>query len=145
MPEARDLGAVPMAALEAYARAGGELVVFSESPIAADLARHEEETMLLDFWREYRDADRDRISAAMERFDASRIESSDPTVDVVRWTLGDRQVLHLLDYGYDPETDTIRPATDVRLSVPWSSGEAAGRLLALGGESELATPWTTAG
>ena len=31
-------------------------------------------TMLLDFWREYRDADRDRISAAMERFDASRIE-----------------------------------------------------------------------
>jgi hypothetical protein len=139
VPEARDLGVAPTAALEAYARGGGELVVFSESAIDADLARHEDETMLLDFWRGYRDADRERISAAVERFGASRIESSDPTVNVVRWALGDRQVLHLLDYGYDPETDTITPATDVRLSVPWSGGEVAGRLLALGGETQLAT------
>ncbi|MFB3739330.1 MAG: hypothetical protein ACE14W_10260 [Candidatus Velamenicoccus archaeovorus] len=139
VPEARDLGAVPASALEAYARGGGELVVFSESPIPAELARHEDEGMLLDFWREYRDADRDRIAAAVARFAASRIESSDPTVGVVRWAWGDRQVLHLLDYGYDPATDTIRPATDVRLSVPWSGGGATGRLLALGGESDLAT------
>ncbi len=139
VPEARDLGAAPAAALEAYARGGGELVLFSESPIEADLARHEDGEMLLDFWRGYRDADRDRIAAAMERFAASRVESSDPTVNAVRWAWGDRQIVHLLDYGYDPETDTIRPATDVRISVPWSGGEATGRLLALGGEAELAT------
>jgi len=139
VPEARDLGAVPIAALETYARGGGELVVFSESPIAADLTRHEDGEMLLDFWRGYRDEDRDRIAAAVERFGGSRIESSDPTVNAVRWAWGDRQVIHLLDYGYDPETDTIRPATDVRLSVPWSGGEASGRLLALDGETDVAT------
>jgi hypothetical protein len=139
VPEARDLGAAPTAALETYARGGGELVVFSESAIDADLARHEDEAMLLDFWRGYRDADRDRISAAVERFDASRIESSDPTVNAVRYAWGDRQVVHLLDYGYDPETDTIRPATEVRLSIPWTGGEATCRLMALGGETELAS------
>lgn len=139
VPEARDLGAAPTAALEAYARAGGELIVFSDSPIDTELARLEDEAVLLDFWREYRDTDRDRISAAVKRYDASRIESSDPTVNVVRYAWGDRQVLHLLDYGYAPETDTIRPATDVRLSVPWSGGEATGTLFALDGETELAT------
>ncbi|HSD49056.1 MAG TPA: hypothetical protein VLE71_04415 [Actinomycetota bacterium] len=139
VPEARDLGEAPTAALGAYANAGGELVVFSESPIDAALAHQEDGQMLLDFWRGYEDADRDRVSAAMERFAASRIESSDPTVNVVRWTVGDRQVLHVLDYGYDPETDTIRPATDVRLSVPWSAADTTGRLLALDGETEIAT------
>jgi hypothetical protein len=138
VPEARDLGAGPTAALEAYAREGGELVVFSGSPIDPDLVRREDEAMLVDFWREYRDEDRDRIAATVERFVGSRIESSDPTVNAVRYTVGDRQVLHLLDYGYDPGTDTIRPATDVRLSIPWAGGDAGCRLLALDGETELA-------
>lgn len=139
VPEARDLGVGPTAALEAYAGGGGELVVFSEGPIDADVARGEDGEMLLDFWRGYEEADRDRIAATVAHLGGSRIESSDPTVNVVRWAWGDRQVLHLLDYGYDSETDTIRPATDVQLSVPWSSGEATGRLLALSGETELAT------
>jgi len=138
VPEARDLGATPTAALEAYARGGGELVVFSETSIDPDLARREDESMLIDFWREYRDADRDRIAATVERFAGSRIESSDPTVNAVRYAWDDRQVLHLLDYGYESETDTIRAATDVRLSVPWSGGAATCRLLALDGETELA-------
>jgi hypothetical protein len=92
--------------------------------------------MLLDFWRGYRDEDRGRIAATVAHLGGSRIETSDPTVNVVRWAWGTRQVLHLLDYGYEPETDTIRPAMDVRLSVPWSGGGATGRLLALGGESD---------
>jgi hypothetical protein len=138
VPEARDLGATPTAALLAYARAGGEVIVFSEAPIDPRLVRREDDAMLVDFWREYRDADRDRIAATTGRFDASRIESSDPTVNAVRYSWGDRQVIHLLDYGYDPETDTIRPATDVRLSIPWSNGKATCRLIALDGETELA-------
>jgi len=138
VPEAQDLGAAPTAALEAYARAGGDLVVFSEGPMAHDAGRREDGAMLLDFWRGYRDEDRDRIAATVSGFDGSRIESSDPTVNAVRYAWGDRQVVHLLDYGYDPETDTIRSATDVRISVPWSGGAATCRLLAPEGETELA-------
>jgi hypothetical protein len=139
VPEAQDLGSTPTAALEAYARAGGDLVVFSESPIAADAARREDGEMLLDFWREYRDEDRERIATTVKGSDGSRIESSDASVNAVRYAWGDRQVVHLLDYGYDAETDTIRPATDVRISVPWSGGDARCRLLALEGEVDLAT------
>jgi hypothetical protein len=139
VPEARDLGATPTAALEAYARGGGELIVFSEGPIDAAVARREDGEMLLDFWRGYRDEDRDRIAATVEHLGGSRIETSDATVNAVRWAWGDRQVVHLLDYGYDPETDTIRPAIDIGISVPWSGGVARCRLLALGGETDLAT------
>ncbi|HEU4356804.1 MAG TPA: hypothetical protein VFT27_14540 [Actinomycetota bacterium] len=135
VPEAQDLGAGPTAALEAYTHAGGDLVVFSESPI--DAGRREDGEMLLDFWRGYGDEDRERIAATVKAFHGSRIETSDPTVNAIRYAWGDKLVVHLLDYGYDPETDTIRPATDVRVSVPWSGGEANARLLSLEGEADV--------
>lgn len=137
VPDARELGVAPMASLEAYARDGGEVVMFSDSPIDAGLATSEDGQMLVDFWRGYGDAERRRIAATAQRFDSSRIESSDPAVNVIRWAWGDRQVFHLLDYAYDPITDAISPATDVRLTIPWEGHSAACRLLTLNGEQDL--------
>jgi hypothetical protein len=137
VPEARDLGRSPTAALDAFAREGGELVVFSESPIGTGLVTREDGQMLVDFWREYLDVDRERIAATAQGYLSSRIESSDPAVNVIRYAWGDRQVLHLLDYAYDGRTDTIRPATDVRLSIPWDGPSAACTLLAPDADQDL--------
>jgi hypothetical protein len=125
LAEARDLGAAPEGALESFAREGGEIVVFSDSPIAEPLVREEDGSVLVDFWRHYRDVDRDRIRATLDRFALSRIQTSDPMVNVIRHALGDRQVLHLLNYAYDATTDTITPATDVRLTIPWEGDAPA--------------------
>ena len=63
----------------------------------------------------------------------------DAAVSVTRYALGERQVLHLLNYAYDESVDTVTPARDVRLRVPWQGGAAAARLLDLGGERVLET------
>jgi hypothetical protein len=119
VPEARDLGSAPTAALEAFARAGGDVVVFSESPLDRSLVRQENGDVLEAFWRGYRDEDRDWIAGALAGFKTSRIRT--PTsIRAIRYALGERQVVHLLNYAYAPETDTVTPAHDVEVSVPWS-------------------------
>lgn len=138
VPEARDLGEAPTAALEAYARAGGEIVVFSESPVDPALARHEDGQMLAGFWTEYLDEDRLRVAATVEGFGSSRIRTSDPSVQPVRWAVGERQVLHLLNYGYDAATDVVTPVHDIEVRVPWSGGTASCTLVATDGERPLA-------
>ena len=61
VPEARDLGAAPTDALTSFARAGGELVIFSEHSLDQTLAREADGETLLAFWRDYRDEDRRRV------------------------------------------------------------------------------------
>ena len=58
VPEALDLGAAPADALTSFARAEGELVVFSEHSLDQTLAREANGDTLLAFWRDYRDEDR---------------------------------------------------------------------------------------
>jgi hypothetical protein len=122
LPEARDLGATPVAALEAYARSGGAVFVFSESPLDAVLVRREDGRLLDGFWHAYADEDRERIAATVEGYPASRIRSSVPSVRAVRGALGERQVVHLLNYAYLPETDAVTPARDLEVRIPWSGG-----------------------
>ncbi len=140
VPEARDLGAAPVAALETYAREGGELIVFSESSFGPALVRREDGQMLVDYWHGYRDTDRDRIAATVRSFRSSWIESSVAAVNVIRREHDGRQILHLLNYAYDGETDTITPAKDVRLTLPWRGGDATCSMLTPTGE--LALPVT---
>jgi hypothetical protein len=137
VPEARDLGEAPVASLEAFARAGGEVTVFSESPLDPGLVLQADGEVLLDFWRDYRDDDRDRIVASVAVPSSARIESSDPAGRVIRYALGDRQVLHLLDYRYDEATDTVAPIRDLRLRVPWQDGHASCTMVDLAGERRL--------
>jgi hypothetical protein len=129
----RDLGTAPTAALEAYARRGGGSSFSTARSVPTSRGARRGDAP--DFWREYGDADRDRIASIIASLDTSRILSSDPTVSTVRYAWGDRQVVHLLDCGYDPRPT---PSGRDRHSAlgPWPAGEATCRLLALGGETE---------
>lgn len=137
LPEARELGPRPVAALESFAHGGGELVVFSESPIDPGLVRRGDGETLVDFWRHYRDEDRERILAHVTGPPSAKIESSDPSVGVTRYVAGDRHVLHLLDYRYDEATDAVAPIRDLRLRIPWDGNDASCSLLDLEGERQL--------
>jgi hypothetical protein len=137
VPEARCLGPAPAATLEAFARAGGEVTVYSESPLDPELVRALDGQMLSDFWRHYRDEDRDRILASVSAPPSAGIESSDPAVVATRYALGDRQVLHLLNYRYDEGSDEVTPAGDIRLRIPWDRGPATATLFDLEGDREM--------
>jgi hypothetical protein len=137
VPEARDLGETPVAALEAFARAGGDVTVFSESSLDPGLVRQADGELLLDFWRDYRDDDRERIVESIAAPSSARIGSSDPAVRVIRYAVGDRQVIHLLDYRYDEATDAVTPIRDLRLRIPWPDGHASCTMVDLGGEQRL--------
>jgi hypothetical protein len=137
VPEARDLGATPVAALEAYARPGGTVIVFSESPLDAGLVRQEDGQMLEGFWRDYRDEDRERIAATVEAYPSSRILASDRSVQAVRRALDERQVLHLLNYAYAPATDVVTPVRDLEVRVPWSGGSPSCIQVRPDGEHDL--------
>jgi hypothetical protein len=139
VPEARDLGEAPAAALTSFARAGGEVVVFSEHSLDRTLAREADGDTLLAFWRDYRDEDRRRVFESAGVPASARIECSEPGVGVVRYASGDRQVFHLLDYRYDATTDTVTPIEELRLRIPWQGTDAVCTLLSLAGESELTT------
>jgi hypothetical protein len=137
VPEARDLGASPARTLRKFAGVGGELMVFSPSPLDDEPVGHADGELLVDFWRHYRDEDRERVLEHVEAPPTARIEASVPGVGVTRYRIGDRQIVHLLDYRYDPATDAVAPATELRLRIPWQGGDAACTLLTLGVEQPL--------
>jgi hypothetical protein len=129
LPEARDLGAAPTAALRAFARAGGEVVAFSPGRLDDGTARQAGEELLDAFWRHYRDEDREQILAHVPALPSAKIGASAPGVGVTRYSLGDRQVVHLISYRYDQATDAIGSIADLRLRIPWSRDDAACTLL----------------
>jgi hypothetical protein len=135
--EARGLGPEPTAALERWARDGGRLVVFSESPLEDGLAARARGDVLTAFWREYLDADRERLLDELDGLEDDRIASSDPTIRVTRYRLGARRVLHLLACGYDGATDTVAPGRDVRLRIPWSDDDPSVSVVTPEGERTL--------
>lgn len=139
LPEARELGEAPADALTAFARAGGELVVFSEGPWDPGVARTADGAVLVDFWRDYRDEDRERILAAVGAPASSRIEASDPSVGVVRSHHDGAQVLHLLNYRYDETRDVVAPVRDLRVRIPWRASDASVVQHTLGGDRRLAS------
>lgn len=137
VPEARDLGPGPAAALDAYAASGGELIVFSSAPLREDRVRWEDGDLLAALWEGYRAEDRERLAGLLAHLDGSRIEVSDPAVLAVRYALPDAHVVHLLNHAYQPDTDTVRPARDVRVSIPWSGPPPTCTLSDLHGDVEL--------
>ena len=139
MPEARDLGAAPADALTSFARAGGELVIFSEHSLDQTLAREADGDTLLAFWQDYRDEDRRRVLESAGVPASAQVACSEPGVGVVRYASGDRQVFHLLDYRYDATTDAVTPIEDLHLRIPWQGVDAVCTLLSLAGASELTT------
>ncbi|MET0801111.1 MAG: DUF4350 domain-containing protein [Actinomycetota bacterium] len=139
MPEARDLGAAQRTALEAFVRAGGELVSFSESPLDPAHVRRADGDTLDAFWRDHLDEDGDRIVTDVEAPSTSRVEASDPGVRVIRYANGGRQVFHVLNHRYDELTDTVATIDDLRLRIPWRLADARCTMLVPGDERRLDT------
>jgi hypothetical protein len=139
IPEARGLGEASAATLTSFARAGGELVVFSESPLHPLLARTVDGQTLIDFWQNYQDEDRQRIVTSVGSRTSARIECSEPGVGVIRYAHGTRQVFHLLNYRYDEPTDSVDPVRDFHVRIPWREPTASCTLLTLVDERPLAS------
>ena len=139
LPEARNLGAAQRAALEAFVRAGGELVAFSESPLDPALVRRAEGDTLDDYWRDHVAKDGDRIVTDVGPPSTSRVEGSERGVRVIRYAKGARQVFHLLNHRYEESTDTVEAIDDLRLRIPWRSADARCMMLVPGEERRLDT------
>jgi hypothetical protein len=137
LPEARDLGETLAATLRAFAAAGGEVVTFSPSPLDDGTARRVGGGVLEGFWRHYRDEDREQVLAHVPATPTARIEASAPGVGLTRYSLGDRQVVHLLSYRYGQANDTVGPISDLRLRIPWSRGDATCTVLTPGDSRRL--------
>ena len=139
IPEAENLGKQETEILTSYAQRFGKVIVYSETPIDPRQAERKSETVLFDFWNNYSDDDRHQICGPLASYRTARLWSSDPLVNVIRYIEGDKQVLHLLNYNYDPITDQIAPSRQLRIRVPWQPrGEPACTLLNLAGERRLA-------
>jgi hypothetical protein len=112
-------------------------VTFSPSPLDDGTALHADGGLLEGFWRRYRDDDREQVVAHVPATLAGRIEASAAGVALTRYSLGDRQVLHLLSYRYEQANDTIGPVSDLRLRIPWLGGNATCTLLAPGDNRQV--------
>jgi hypothetical protein len=139
VPEARDLGTGPTGALERYARSGGEVTLFSDGPLDPSLTRLQDGDVLFDFWRLYRDDDRERIVSTVEHLRGSRIVVSDPSVNALRYSLDGRHVLHLLNYGYQAEGDRVVPVQGLQVRVPWTGGAASATIIRLDDERTVSS------
>ena len=127
-------------ALAGYAHRGGRVIVYSAHEIGAGsgIAAFTDDR-LMDFWREYRDDLRAAVVAPLEEFEAARVRTSDPLVNVVRYRKGDEHICHILNYDYREEHDTIAAKHNVEINLPWteSGRPATVRWLSLQGEESL--------
>jgi hypothetical protein len=123
VPEARQVSAGQAAALEAYAATGGEVVIFSDSPLAPELVRTGDGALLERFWSEYRDEDRDGVVALLTETDGSRIIVSDSAVNAIRYVRGAQQIIHLVNYAYDAERDQVIPAQGLEVALDGAGTE----------------------
>jgi hypothetical protein len=87
-------------------------------------------------WLSYDEADRDQALAPLA--DVPRIAVSAPRVVPTRYRRGDQMVIHLLNYDYDEVSDSVRPAVQLEVSLPWREGAPAARLLDVNGVRPVA-------
>lgn len=136
IPEAGSISDGEADALAAYLTdAGGQVVIYGDAP-GAVMGRREDERPLLQFWRDYRDVDRQRIVATVDTLKDDRVTCSDPLVNAIRWTRGNEQVLHLLNYNYDATADAVRRVRDLTVRLPWPTGRSATCTLLRPGRAE---------
>jgi hypothetical protein len=139
LPEARDLEAGPTAALSDFAQGGGTVVAFTDTPLDPSLTRRVSGDLLTEVWRHYREEDRARVVVSADLPASALVGCSERGVGVVRSIQEDRQVFHLLSYRYDEATDSVDPATDFTLRIPWDGPVTDCTLRSLAGERSLAS------
>jgi hypothetical protein len=136
IPEAGTITDGEADALTAYLAAPGrQVVVYGQAPRAVP-GRREDERPLVRFWRDYSDADRQRIAATVDTLKSARVTCSDPMVNAIRWRKDREQVLHLLNYDYDIASDRVRTVLGLTISLPWAGSRAASCSLLRPGQRE---------
>jgi hypothetical protein len=111
-------------ALRAYARNGGQVIVYSAHEMGAIPGMSTiSDDRLLDFWREYRDEQRAAVIAPLGQFGGLPVTTSDADVNVVIYSRGEAVICHVLNYDYREADDTITPKRNVKVGIPWSAGE----------------------
>jgi hypothetical protein len=126
-------------ALGAYARAGGRVIAYTANEIGGAGVTTITDGRLLAFWRESQDRDRASIAAPLHELAVTRVETSDPNVNVVLYRKNGALVCHVLNYHYREQDDSIVPKRDVEVSLPWFGRRRPDRVrwLSLRGEQEL--------
>ena len=136
IPEAASISDGEADALAAYRTDfGGQVVIYGDAA-GAVMGRKEDERPLVQFWRDYQDADRQRIVATVDTLTDTKVTCSDPLVNAILWKRGNEQVLHLLNYNYDAATDEVRSVRDLTVRLPWPSSRAATCTLLRPGRAE---------
>ncbi|MFB3880576.1 MAG: hypothetical protein ACE149_04895 [Armatimonadota bacterium] len=139
LPEAGTLTKGQRKALTAYAKGGGKVIAYTANELAAGPEIESiADDRLLDFWKQYTDAARERVLAPLDALDDLRVRASDPNVGVVTYWKGKTLICQVLDYDYREQDDTIVAKRDVGISLPWSGATPDHvEWLALDGKQEL--------
>lgn len=141
VPEAGYLTSAQADALNRFtAEQGGELILFTQ-----DGAEHRrmrgathDEAMLFHFWQDYQEEDRQQIMACLRQYPSARISTSNTLVNVIRYGEAGEQVLHFVNYNYDPAQDSVSPDENLRARIPWEGKKVPSlRWLSLEGEQIL--------
>jgi hypothetical protein len=140
VPETGNLTTAQADMLARYAaEGGGQLVTYVEDPAWSrlPLGSIQDEAMLFRYWKDYRGEDRQEIVAGVSDLD-SPIRTSNALVNVIRYTKGDETILHFLNYDYHASDDSVRPAENLAVRVPWEGDQAPRvRWVTLEGEQSL--------
>ncbi len=137
--EAAYLTADQREALATYAERGGRVIAYSANQIGAGSGITTfSDDRLMDFRREYREDQRAPVVAPLAEFEAARVRTSDPLVNVVRYRKGDEHICHILNYDYREADDTVAPKENVEVAMAWQDEAVPSiRWLTLEGEERL--------
>lgn len=141
LPEADHMTGAQAEVLTQYAGMHGrKLVQFSQHPAQPPihLGSVYEDELLFNFWKAYRDEDRQRIAACVRSQSISPIRTSHPLVNVSRYHNGSGTILHFINYDYDESSDSVAPARELKVQLPWSGKtQPQLRWISLDGEEQL--------
>jgi hypothetical protein len=141
VPESENLTDVQVEKLARFEKeCDGEHILFAprEAGSRAKQGINQDEEMLLNYWRDYRENDRERIAACVAQYESACIRSSNPLENVIRYIKEETRILHLINYNYDSDRDYVSPIESLSVSVPWEGPKAPGlSWLSLDGEQQL--------
>lgn len=125
--------------LESYARNGGKVLVFGRAGENTGLSQKLQGMKNVIFAELDETRLQESLDGFMMRFDPlyeniCTVTCSDPSLGLHRFDNDGKVSVHLLNYAYEAETDRVRPAENVVLSLKETKGRV--RVCTLDGESE---------
>jgi hypothetical protein len=142
VPESNHLTEAQAEALSGFPdKEGKQLILFTGGQPDERLAHAtvEDEQLLFRFWQEYQEQDRERIAATVNQYRSECIYTSDSLVNTIRTFQGEDQILHLINYHYHLDLDSVSPVQNLIVHLPWEGSRVPElRWITLEGEIRLA-------